>query len=307
VPRTKQLSPFGLGTTVGLWGNRWPLVAKEVCISELRAADPEDREEVRWALPCESCELNTACLTARQKEIGGLMYDREYQTRPRASASSLFPYERMEPCLDFNGSLSDYWLKPLGNEERWAICSGWDLAWSEKTGGDYLAKYTAKLDRVTGEKHLLDLNRWQRLSFVEQCDLITEENKIWKDDIVVIESDVAQVVWKQYLEATTAVPVMPHSAGTKRSFEQGVPVLLRDIERKKWSFPYKVGSRKHDLVRAFLGECEAFGWEDDKLQGVGEHDDMVMSWWHCDWGLEKMRAAPTRKVTSQRRRQIAEF
>jgi hypothetical protein len=41
-------------------------------------------------------------------------------------------------------------------------------------------------------------------------------------------------------------------------------------------------------VKTFLGEAEAFGWVDGKLEGVGEHDDTVMAWYHLGWGLDRL-------------------
>lgn len=298
------LPTYGLGEQTALWHGRWPLIALQECVDQVEAAPKEMKEGVRWNLPCEGCPENTACLTGKLKEVGGLMFDREYQTKPRSSQSSLFPFERMEVCLNRELHLVETYRKPIGVEERYGVASGWDIAWSERAGGDYLAKLTARIDRETGKKRLLDIDRWQRLSFEAQIELIQMHNGRYRDDLVVVEEDFAQVVWKQYLSGRTNVPVIGHSAGGKRNFEFGVPVLLRDIDAQKWEFPYAPDGRNIDMVKAFLGEAEAFGWSDDKLEGVGEHDDLVMAWWHLDWGLEKLRSPGgwRRRVSSTDRR-----
>ena len=282
--------------TEPLWPSRWPVIAKQECVDEVEAAVPEMRSEVIWLLPCDSCDRKTSCLVGKQKEVSELMFDREYLTRPRATTSSLFPFDRMRPCLREDLSLVPSYRKPLGSEDRYAVCSAWDLAWGEKAGGDWLVKMTGRVDRETGKKRLLDIVRMQKLSFLEQCQLIEEEWRKFRDDLVVVEDDVSQVVWKQYMSATTAVPVIGHSSSTKKDLQQGVPSLLLDIERGVWEFPYQPGSYKHDLVRLFLGEAEAFGWKDDRLEGVGEHDDTVMAWWHLNWGLNKLAARPEQVV-----------
>jgi hypothetical protein len=290
------LPTYGLGQQTALWHRRWPLIALDECVEQVAAAPAGEKENVRWNLPCESCPVNTACLTGKLKEITPLMYDREYLTKPRSSQSSLFPYERMEPCFNYELSLVDGYKKPIGIESRYAVVSGWDFAWSERAGGDYIAVYTALLDRRTMKKRPLVINRWQRLTFMEQCNLVIAHHQAYREDLVCMESDMAQIVWKQYVEYRSNVPVLAHSSGDKADLMDGIPILLRDIDAKRWEIPMARDGYLADQVKVWLGECEAFGWQDDKLQGVGEHDDTVLAWWHCDWGLEKMRipeGAPT--------------
>ena len=295
-----------------LWPARYPYIALESCVTLVDAAEPQDRETVRSGLPCKDCPENTRCLTAREKEMSSLLFDREYRTSPRSSSSSLFPYERIEPLLKPAMECVPYYRKPVGIEDRFAVVSGWDIAWSERTGGDYLAKVTAVLDRVTMKKRILDINRWRGLTFVDQVTLMRDEYERYNDDAVVIEDEGAQRVWVQVLGGKGAtdvvgvnpnlrveadilasidlggVPAIPHSAGKKQSFEFGVPGILLDVESGRWEIPFKRG-RNFDVVQAFLAELEAFGWKDDKLEGVGEHDDLVMAFWHCWWGLERLK------------------
>ncbi len=288
---------YGMGGRTALWNERWPLIALQECIDQVAAVEVGDRETIRYELPCGDCVMNTACLTAKQKELGGLLYDREIRTKPRAAASSLFPLEGWGEMLKLDGQLVKYYNRPFGDENRYAVCTGWDIAWSEKAGGDWLAKVTAVKDKKTGKKRFLDIDRWQRKGFQEQCNIIEDSQSRYHDDLVVIEDAFAQKVWVQHLSATTAVPVLGHGAGDKRSFQEGVPSLLLDLERNVWEVPYAPDGYKADMVRTFLAEAEAFGWQDDKLQGVGEHDDTVMAWWHCNWGLEKMSVPAMREMS----------
>ncbi len=88
---------------------------------------------------------------------------------------------------------------------------------------------------------------------------------------------------------STAVPVLAHGASGKTDFASGVPSLLLELEQEKWEFPYQRGSYHREEMDVFLGELEAFGWNDGKLQGVGEHDDTVMAWWHLSWALGRLQ------------------
>lgn len=280
--------------TVALWPERWPAIAKQECVEIIREAPLEEKAKVKFGLPCLECELSTRCLNAKRKELGPLLYDREIMTSPRTSESSLFPRDMIEPLLHRDQSLVQYWHKPYGDEERWAIVQAWDLAWSEKIGGDWLVCMTGRYDRETGQRKVLDISRWQRLTFDEQVAKIDEMWRRYNADVVVIESDASQKVWTQHVGRNTAVPVLAHSAGGKRDFATGVPGLLILLENKKWEFPYSRDGWNAENMETFLSELEAFGWNDGKLQGVGEHDDTVMCWWHLNWGMERMALGQSR-------------
>lgn len=276
-----------VNTRNALWPERWPAIAKQSCIDEVEAADPGDQSRVKFDLPCASCELSSACLNAKQKELGTLLYDREILTRPRSEGSTFFPRELFEPylnrALSFQRSLyRDEWAA-----DGTAVAQAWDLAWSERTGGDWLVCATALVNLKTGKRQLLGLERWQRLLFTEQCNLIEARSRAYGADIVCLESDAAQLIWKQHIAATTGVPVIAHSAGEKRNLATGVPSLLIELQNGKWEFPYNPHGWNHDLMDVFLNEAEAFGWLDGKLEGVGEHDDTVMAFWHLDWTIKK--------------------
>lgn len=249
---------------------------------------PEDRDDIKWNLPCKTCEQNTACLVAKRKEAGALLFDREWMTRPRASESSFFPYELFEPSLLEKETMVPFYEKPFLEEHRYAVVSAWDPAWSERTGGDYMCKMTGVIDRKTGKRRMLDILRVQGLTFERQTKLIALEHEKYSDDIIVIESDFSQRIWSQYVDAHTNVPVLPHSAKTKKDFELGIPGLVVQLEQGLWEFPARDGSYHHEEFRQFLVEAEAFGWSGDKLEGVGEHDDTVMAFWHLAWALDMM-------------------
>lgn len=277
-------------TRTSLWADRWPAIALPECIEKVEAAPPALQTQVKWDLPCQSCVKNTACLNAKRKELGPLMYDREILTSPRTSESSLFPREMMEPMLLRRESLVRHWLPPFSMEHEYAVLQSWDLAWSEKIGGDWMVGMTAYVHKVSGRRHLLDIVRVQRLTFDEQIDLIESEWKRFNADMVVIETNAAQKVWKQRVAKHTAVPVVSHDTGSeKQSLDVGVPALLILFENRKWEIPYAPGYHREE-VDVFLAELEAFGWVDGKLQGVGEHDDTVMSFWHLNWAIDKFLA-----------------
>lgn len=272
-----------------LWPTRWPAIALQECIDKIEAADPANRTTVRFNLPCATCPKAPGCLNAKRKEIGSLMFDREILTQPRTSESSLFPTELTSRLLNHKRPCAPHYVKPFGAEHQWAVVQAWDIAWSERTGGDWLVCVTATVNLHSGRRILLDVERWRQKTFDEQVRLIEQKWIAYNADLVVIEGDAAQQVWKQHVGRNTAVPVISHSAADgKQSLSTGVPNLLIKFENRKWEIPYVPGGHHHEVVEIFLAELEAFGWVDGKLQGVGEHDDTVMAFWHCDWGIDKL-------------------
>lgn len=293
-PADDRVSKAQVNTRTALWSSRWPAIALQECIDIVEAAPAEEQAEVKFNLPCAQCVKNTACLNAKRKELGSLMYSREILTHPRTSDSSLFPRDLFAPMLMRREVFVPFWHKPFSVEHEYAVVQAWDIAWSEKVGGDWLVAMTAYVHKVTGRRHLLAIKRWQRITFDDQVKLIEAEAQTYKADLVVIEDAAAQTVWKQHMAKNTAVPVIGHGAGDKTSLAQGVPGLLILLENRKWEFPYgPKGSYLRENMDVFLNEAEAFGWVDGKLQGVGEHDDTVMCWWHLNWGIDKYVAMGT--------------
>lgn len=276
-------------TRFSLWPTRWPAIALQVCIDTVEAAPAHLQAEVRRELPCSTCPENTRCLNAKRTEIGPLLYDREIQTEPRASESSLFPRTLMAPMLNPDAECLPHYRKPEHLEDRFVVVNGWDLAWSEKVGGDFIVRTTAVGDRRTGHKRVIDVERHQRLTYPQQCRLIEADHHRYSADLTVLEGDAMQKVYRQSLVEFSDIDVMSHlAAGEKRDLTTGVPGMLIDFANRRWSFPHRRGGRGYDDVETMLDEFEAFGWQDGKLEGAGEHDDCVMSFWHTWWGMRLM-------------------
>lgn len=283
---TPQDDSLKINTRVALWPERWPAIALQSCIDTVEAAPVEEQEEVKRMLPCQTCEKNSACLNAKRKELGPLLYSREILTDPRSADSSLFPLSLFQPMLNRSESLVTHWRPPTALENDYAVVQAWDIAFSEKTGGDYLVSMTGHINLKTGVRTLLEIERWQRKSFDEQLQLIEQKHQIFNSDLVVIETDAAQQIWSQQMKKTS-VPVISHTSGEKQNLAHGVPGILILLDNKKWRIPFMAGSRKHEEVVNWLGEMEAFGWVDGQLQGIGEHDDTVMCFWHLNWGMQR--------------------
>lgn len=289
-PKAGRVVAEESGNVVALWPDRWPVIALQECIDLVEAAPPKERAAIKFALPCSTCPKKTACLNAKRKELGPLLFSREILTEPQSSESSLFPRGIWDP-LKIDTPCVPSWIPPFSLEHEWAVVQAWDIAYSEKVGGDWLVCITAVVHLPTGQRRLLDIERWQRIDFDDQIDLIELKWKQFGAKMVVIETDAAQVIWAKRVVKTTPVPVVRHTAGEKRNLRYGVPSILIDIANEKWEIPWVPGSLHHDEVENLISEFSAFGWNDGKLEGVGEHDDTVMAFWHLSYGIERLLGA----------------
>jgi hypothetical protein len=254
-----------------LWPERWPIRAIPDCDFD-----------------CPNCPAQLACLIGKRREVGPLVFDREFMCNPRSSVSSLFPLEMFEPLLNKSlqfTSSTHAWPEELRRE--FVIVTGWDFALSEKVAADYTAKYTLAYHRRTQKRQVLEIRRWKGITFDRQLHEIQQSYNRYGDDAVVLESVLFQRIYKNWITERTSIPVIGHDTGTeKQSLETGVPSLLLALERGLYVVPYASGVTR-EMVDIWLAECMAYGWVNDKLQGVGEHDDTVMAWWLAELGLKK--------------------
>jgi hypothetical protein len=254
-----------------LWPERWPIRAIPDCDFD-----------------CPNCLAFQSCLIGKRREVGPLIFDREFLLNPRSSISSLVPREMFEPMLNrqlqFVPRAVD-WMEDL--RTRFVICTGWDFALSEKTAADFTAKFTIAMDRETGKRQVLEIVRWKGISFDRQLHEIQDSYRRMREDVIILETTLFQRIYKNWITERTMLPVIGHSTGSeKASLETGIPSLVLALERDMYVIPYASGPTR-EMVDTWLSECMAFGWYNDKLQGVGEHDDTVIAWWLAELGLKK--------------------
>lgn len=256
-----------------LWPGRWPIRAISDCDFD-----------------CPKCPKQLACLIGKRREVGPLVFDREFMCNPRSSVSSLFPLEMFEPMLNKElmfTATTGHWPKQLRDE--FTIVSGWDFAMSEKVAADYTVKFTMALHNATQRRQILDIKRWKGISFDRQLHEIQKSHERYGEDAIILETVLFQKLYKNWITQNTSLPVYGHDTGTEKSnLETGIPSLVLALERLLYVIPYESGPTR-ETIDLWLSECMAFGWMNDKLQGVGEHDDMVIAWWLAELGFKKFR------------------
>jgi len=259
-----------------LWENRYPEIADLKC--------DED---------CDHCIVfldGQGCLKQKLREIGSIAYDKEQMCNPRSSVSSLFPSWLMKQNYDPNAVMVHRY------SGVWQVVTGWDIARSEKVGADYLVGFTIGFDPINKIRQVLNITRVQGIGFTRQIDMIAEHYARYQDEYIIIEADMNQDLWveigkKKYPD----LPVFSHyTRGAKRDLKNGVPSLLVPLENKLYRIPR--GDDKSIIATdIWTGEALSFGWENDKLEGVGEHDDTIIAWWKAEIGIKKLIGG---KITS---------
>jgi hypothetical protein len=217
-----------------------------------------------------------------------VLFSREYQMEPRDDASSLFPYSlTARPVENGNGFR---WQRPFKGVHRARgdiVVVGSDLALSESVGADYTVHHVAVWNRYTQKRRTIWAERHRGLTFDAQVSLIRDICRTFDPDLVVIEQNNFQKWLKQHLMnyPETATRVFGHTTGVeKQTLEEGIPGLKLALENDLWTWPTvggpaEPGHSAEEFVAELRNELSAFGWQDGKLGGVGEHDDTVMSLW----------------------------
>jgi hypothetical protein len=222
-----------------------------------------------------------------------VIFAREYQNDPRDDSSSLFPFALTQIALDNGAGLG--FAKTSGplNERDLArefVVLSLDFAISEALGADFTVLNVALYDRVTQRRTLLYASREKGLTLPEQVARVRWACRTFGVSMGVVEMNNFQKWAKTEIEKhpETAGRITGHNTGReKQSYKDGVPLLTGILRQELWTIPdgaeRKTGRvidpAAHEYASIWQAEMNAFGWVNDKLEGVGEHDDTVMAFW----------------------------
>lgn len=216
-------------------------------------------------------------LVRRKEEVGSTRFAREYLCLPISEDSSLFPERILSPCCDPQYEMPN----SLTAEDRRAlrIFTGVDLAMSSTVGADYTVITTLGVDDQ-GNRWIVDIRRKRGLSMMDQLREIQDVYRTYRPTKILIEDNAFQRVFRDELVRNTDLPVEGFTthAHNKNSLERGVPSLQILFENRKFVLARKT-QRDRDITDKLINELKCFTFVDGKLQGLGAHDDMVMSLW----------------------------
>lgn len=222
-----------------------------------------------------------ADLTGRRDQ-DALLFAREYQNDPIDDSSSLFPFDLTDKALQKGKHLT--FLSTYHPAAGEYVLLGMDLAASEAVGADFTVCWVAKIDWVSQHLTLLFGHREKGMSFEAQLNLLRNCCSNYGVDIGVVEENGFQRwLYAETLKyPETAGKLIGHRTGReKATITEGVPSMKITLLQEAWTFP-SGDQNSRRLAAIWQAEMAAYGWKDDKLQGVGEHDDTVMAWWFLD-------------------------
>lgn len=233
-------------------------------------------------------------LHERKTEIGEIRFAREYLGLPVSSGMSLFPDELVsgEPFLHSasrlgmfleDGSPARAWWVARGVDRFYA---GVDIAISSNVGTDFFVIFVVGLD-AQGNRWVVDIHHQHGMDYKAQKAKIREVAKVWRVEIVTIESNMAQKIYGQELIQDTDIPVHCHQTGAeKHSLEKGIPSLRVLFENRKYRCP-RGDDESIVQTNAWIDEIQAWTFADGKVVSVGRHDDIAMAQWLCEIAIQR--------------------
>jgi hypothetical protein len=234
-----------------------------------------DRGEALWPT-----RYNKEMLEKRKDEVGSTRFSREYLCNAISDEASLFPDYIIQSACDNMYEMPTFLTE--AEKREMDVFMGVDLALSSTVGADFTVITTIGVDQYKN-RWLLDINRKKGLSMNEQLRNIQEVARVFKPQKIIIESNGFQRVFADTLISNTDLPIEPFTttAVNKNNAERGVLSLQVLFENKKIIIPRKT-ERCRAKTDPLIHELRSFSFMNGKLQGLGAHDDCVMSLWLCN-------------------------
>jgi hypothetical protein len=210
---------------------------------------------------------NYDALMARKAEVGSLMFTREYMCVPISTGTSLFSPEHLD-----NAKNKDLVLKPL-KREGYKYFVGVDPAIS--TDGDYNVITVIEMDEEEN-KSIVYVDRSKNVQFRENIQKVKLIGQLFRPEVILFETNTFAKSFTQELRQVADLNV--HDFDTTRRKKQEIILNLQmTLENGKMHFPY--GNEESRKVSSILiEELSMFAiTERGKFEGIGAHDDMVMS------------------------------
>lgn len=246
---------------------------------------------------------NLEVLHGREREMGTLSYSKEYLVTPRSETASLFPLELFKPCFTDDVLVKGY----QQGKTPLIVVTGWDLAIALEGDTDYNVGFTIGMD-PTGMRRILDIERFRhQKSYTDILNRIKKSARAFRPKLIVLETNGFQIIFKQMLELETDKKKKEHviedgqrfeghkTGAEKSDLETGVPGLRVLLENKMIAIP-RGDEHSIKMTDTWISEMAAFGWSNDKLGGVGEHDDTVMALYFTEIGLARVIRKPSRRA-----------
>lgn len=218
-------------------------------------------------------------LLAIKKELGTMVFSREYLVVPIADSSTIFPYDFLMRStigmenISFAESIETFPFKMK------KVAIGCDFAISGNIGADYTVFTVWGVDAMDNF-YLLNVWRSQGASHNEQIDRIVLMDRLFKPNTIICEANGFQGILSAMAKerGLKNIERFTTTDGNKKDLHSGWPSLSAMFERGQIRIPYKDGETRK-LVEIIFGEFSSITFRSDKgkLEAVGAHDDIVSS------------------------------
>ena len=210
---------------------------------------------------------NYEALMARKAEVGSMMFTREYMCVPISTGTSLFNPEHLD-----NAKNKDLVLKPL-KREGYKYFVGVDPAIS--TDGDYNVITVIEMDEEEN-KSVVYVDRSKNVEFRENIQKVKLIGQLFRPEAILFETNTFAKSFTQELRQVADLNI--HDFNTTRRKKQEIILNLQmTLENNKMNFPYG-NEESRRVTSVLLEELSMFAiTERGKFEGVGAHDEMVMS------------------------------
>jgi hypothetical protein len=206
-------------------------------------------------------------LMSRKAEIGSLKFTREYMCVPIWIRTSLFNPEYLD--LAKNKNLV---LKP-SRREGYKYYVGVDPAIS--TDGDYNVITVLEVDEEDN-KNIVYIDRSKNVEFRENINKVKLIGKIFNPEVILFETNTFAKSFTQELRNVADLNVHDFNT-TRKKKEEIILNLQMTLENQKMNFPYG-NEESRRVTSALVEELSMFAiTERGRFEGIGAHDDMVMS------------------------------
>ncbi|UVF62580.1 terminase large subunit [Poseidoniales virus YSH_150918] len=206
-------------------------------------------------------------LMERKAEIGSLKFTREYMCVPISTGTSLFNPEYLEHAKN-----KDLILKPY-KREGYKYYVGIDPAIS--TDGDYNVITVLEVDE-NDNKSVVYIDRAKNVEFRENIQKMKIIGKVFQPEVVLFETNTFAKSFTQELRNVTDLNVHDFNT-TRKKKEEIILNLQMNFENGKIHLPYG-NEESRRVSTTMIEELSMFAiTERGKFEGVGAHDDMVMS------------------------------
>jgi hypothetical protein len=144
---------------------------------------------------------------------------------------------------------------------------------------------------LTHRRRVLDIRRVKGLDLTSQiqliCDLVGRHRVL----LGVVEQNGFQrwIVDELARRPETRGRIFGSTTGRGRADPRdGIPRLKFELLAGTWIMPCGDEASLR-LARRWQTELGAFGWRNGRLEGVGEHDDLVVASWYVELAIERVR------------------